>query len=192
MQNIYSKRYDGVNLYLEFTVKTKLIGKLVLSLFILLCFVVIIYLTISAAKDDNNYYSEFITPALIFTLVLIAFPVRYLIWNCYGKEFLILNTKSLSYYYSYRFLETNVNTKLINDLSIAIETVKENEDGKYGRLVFYNVNETTNLQEFIFQTSVLLKYEDLEQIRKEIFDLFFKDDFYEIKNKKLVDKIYLN
>ncbi|SFO12270.1 hypothetical protein SAMN05421741_12128 [Paenimyroides ummariense] len=191
MQNIFSKRYDGVNLYLEFTVKTKLIGKLVLSLFILLCFIVIFYLTISSSKDENNN-SEFITAAIIFTFVLIVFPVRYLIWNCYGKEFLIINDKSLSYYYSYKFLETNLKTKLINELSIAIEVVKEDENYKYGRLIFYNINEETKLNEFLFQTSVLLKYENLEIIRKEILDLFFDNYFKEINNKKLFSDIYLN
>lgn len=191
MQNIFSKRYDGVNLYLEFTVKTKLIGKLVLSLFIMLCFIAIFYLTINGSKDENSN-SEFITAAIIFTFVLIVFPVRYLIWNCYGKEFLIINDKSLSYYYSYKFLETNLNTKLINELSIAIEVVKEDEKYKYGRLIFYNINEETKLNEFLFQTSVLLKYEDLEIIRKEILDLFFDNYFKELNNKKLFSDIYLN
>lgn len=191
MQNIFSKRYDGVNLYLEFTVKTKLIGKLVLSLFIMLCFIAIFYLTINGSKDENSN-SEFITAAIIFTFVLIVFPVRYLIWNCYGKEFLIINDKSLSYYYSYKFLETNLNTKLINELSIAIEVVKEDENYKYGRLIFYNINEETKLNEFLFQTSVLLKYEDLEIIRKEILDLFFDNHFKELNNKNLFSDIYLN
>lgn len=191
MHNVFSKRYDGLNLYLEFTVKTKLIGKLVLSLFILLCFIAIFYLTVNSSKDENNN-SEFITAAIIFTFVLIVFPVRYLIWNCYGKEFLIINNKSLSYYYSYKFLETNLKTKLINELSIAIEVVKEDETDKYGRLIFYNISEETNLNEFLFQTSVLLKYQDLELIRKEIFDMFFEEHFKELNSENMFKEIYLN
>lgn len=191
MDNVFSKRYDGVNLYLEFAVKTKLIGKLFLSLFILLYFIVIFYLTINSSKDENNN-SEFITAAIISTFVLIVFPVRYLIWNCYGKEFIIINNKSLSYYYSYKFLETNLKTKLINELSIAIEVVKEDETDKYGRLIFYNISEETNLNEFLFQTSVLLKYQDLELIRKEIFNVFFDEHFKELNSKNMFKEIYLN
>lgn len=191
MYNIFSNRYDGVNLYLEFTVKTKLIGKLVLSLFILLCFIAIFYFIIKAPKDENNN-SEFITAAIILTFLLIVFPIRYLIWNCYGKEFLIVNSKSLSYYYSYKFVDTNLNTKLINELSIAIEVVKEDENYEYGRLIFYNINDETNLNEFLFQTSVLLRYQDLELIRKEIFDIFFDENFKQLKNKNLFKDIYLN
>ena len=191
MHNVFSKRYDGLNLCLEFTVKTKLVGKLVLSLFILLCFIAIFYLTVNSSKDQNNN-SEFITAAIIFTFVLIVFPVRYLIWNCYGKEYLIINNKSLSYYYSYKFLETNLKTKLINELSIAIEVVKEDETDKYGRLIFYNISEETNLNEFLFQTSVLLKCQDLELIRKEIFKIFFDEHFKELNSKNMFKEIYLN
>ncbi|WLD24841.1 hypothetical protein NU10_05535 [Flavobacterium dauae] len=139
MQNTYSKKFDGINLHLEFIVKTKLIGKLVLSLFILLCFVVLVYLAIPSSKDDNGS-SDFVVPIVIFTIVIVAFPVRYLIWNCYGKEYLIINTKTLSYYYSYHLINTTLKTKKYNKLSIAIEIVKDNEEGKLGRLVFFDEN----------------------------------------------------
>jgi len=188
MQNTYSKRFDGINLYLEFTVKTKLVGKLVLSLFIILCFVAFVYLVLLSFPINDDV----IIPIVIFTIVIIAFPVRYLIWNCYGKEYLIINKKTLSYYYSYYLINTMLKTKKYNEISIAIEIVKENEEGKFGRLVFLDTNKETSLPDFLFQTSVLLKYDDLEIIRKNIFDLFFNEDFKEIDNKKLFEKIYLN
>ena len=53
MQNTYSKRFDGINLHLEFKVKTKLIGKLVLSLFIVLCFIILVYLHIQSFTLGN-------------------------------------------------------------------------------------------------------------------------------------------
>ena len=191
MLNTYTKQFDGVNLYLQLSVKTKLIGKLVLFFFIIICFIAVAYLTVTSSKDENNN-SEFIVPALIFSIIIIVFPVRYLIWNCYGKEYLILNTKTLSYYYSYHIINTTLKTKKINELSIGIEIIKEEDNIEYGILIFYNINEETNLSEFLFQTSVLLNYEDLQHIRNAIFDLFFEDEFKEIDKEEIFNKIYLN
>lgn len=187
MENYYRKKTDGINLYLELNVRNPLWGKLILILCILMALTPVVYLIYDSIKKPENT-SDIIIPVLIIIGLIIIFPLRYLIWNCYEKKFIVINEKSISYNYNYKILVTNLKTISINQLGSEIEVVKIEKDIEYGRLLFYNYNKETNLPEFIFQTSVLLKVENLQEIEEAIIALFNKKE----KENDLLQTFYVN
>lgn len=170
MKNYYIKKTDGINLYLELNIKTQLFGKVLLLICILMAFVPILFLAYDSHKNPEST-SDFVFPALIIVGLIIIFPVRYLIWNCYGKEFIVINKKSISYNYNYKIISTNLKTIKIDHLGTFIEIVKEDNGTQYGKLLFYNYDNETNLPEFVFQTTVLLDINMLQEIENTLWQL---------------------
>lgn len=173
MKNIIQKHSDGINLYSIFKVEASKTGKIILSICIIILLVVFV-LVISTI--EKQYIASAVLPILIFSGFMIIFPVRYLIWNLYGKENLIVNTKSISYFYDYGFFKTNLKTIFFYKLGTGFQFVREDEEGEKGRLLFYNYNKESNLPELIHQTSVLLDLVDVSEIDLEIKSLFEKPE----------------
>ena len=124
MSNSTIKHSDGINLYVEFSVRAKPIGKIILSILILftLAAFIIIFSTL-----DQEEIGKFIIPLSMPCFLFLVIPKRYLIWNLYGKENLIINSKTISYNYDYGFIRTNLKTIPFYHLGTGIELYKENK-----------------------------------------------------------------
>ena len=110
-------------------------------------------------------------PCFLFLVI----PIRYLIWNLYGKENLIINSKTISYNYDYGFIRTNLKTIPFYHLGAGIELYKENKGIQEGKLILYNFRAQDNLPEIIHETTVLVNLEDVKEIDIEISKLFLKE-----------------
>ncbi|UUV20738.1 hypothetical protein [Paenimyroides aestuarii] len=170
MNNYYKKKTDTINLYLELNVRASFFGKTLLLITILIALIPLFFFARDSYKNPENS-SDFILPAIIIIGLIIIFPVRYLIWNSFGKEFIIINAKTISYNYNYRIITTNLKTIPFNKLATRIDIVKEENNIEYGKLVFFNYHKETNLPELIFETSVLLCLDDLKKIEHSIWEL---------------------
>ncbi len=113
-----------------------------------------------------------IIPFVIVLLLFIGLPLKYLLWNLYGYEELIVNTKTISWSYDYGFFRTNLNTVKYYRLGTGYEKVRGDEKDEVGRLVFYNYRETDNLPEIIHQTTVLINKAELKEFDKSITAIF--------------------
>ncbi len=93
----------------------------------------------------------------------------------YGQEFLIVNTKSISWSYNYGIFKTNVNTEIYNRLSLGYEKVITIDNIEMGRLIFYNYRQEDNLPEVIHQTTALLSSSDIKRLSDNIKELFISE-----------------
>lgn len=107
------------------------------------------------ANTESSSVSTFEILA-IFSLLYI-FPIKYLLWNLFGKEHLIINTKSISHSFDYGFIKTNLSTQPVNRLETYYQQRMSDETNEFGQLVFYNYRQDNNLPELIYTTNALLK-----------------------------------
>lgn len=91
---------DGVCVYVSVSVTNSLVGKILLLLANGIALTVLVLSVV-----------EWIPALLLVTLVMLALLMRYTLWNLFGAENLIINTKSLSYQHDYGFWKTGYTTK---------------------------------------------------------------------------------
>ncbi len=83
MKNTVEKHSDGINIYAEFSVKSNPIGKIIL---LILVFVLIVFFVLVFSTIDVDTIGKSIFPIVIMAFFLLVIPIRYLVWNLYGKE----------------------------------------------------------------------------------------------------------
>lgn len=185
MKNKASIHFNGINVSVELNVQSKLIGKIALASLILL---VLLFLGYILNSLEEKEIIKAIFPILIISFFIIYFPVRYLLWNLFGKEMLVVTRKTIAFSYDYGIVSTNLKTISFNNLATKIEIVKEIDNIKLGKLVFINYNEADDLPEFLYETSILIPSEKLEKIDQFISDLFYVEE----DNSVIISEIYLN
>lgn len=160
---------DGINAYAKISVNASQTGIKILSGFLILEIIIVLGLLWQIKSEE---VISMIIPILIVLVVFVGLPIKYLLWNLYGKEELIVNTKSISWSYDYGFFKTNLQTVKYHRLGTGYEKVKGDDDKEVGKLIFYNYREEDNLPEFIHQTTILLNKKEIEKFDKEISDVF--------------------
>lgn len=169
MKNRIEISTDGVNAYANIEVNASKIGIRILSIFLVLEILGVIGL-FSQAKSGE--IASVIIPFLIVLILFVGLPVIYLLWNLYGKETLIVNTKSISWAYDFGFFKTNLKTVKYNRLGTGYEKVRGEEGDEVGRLILLNFREDDNLPEVIHQTTVLLNRKEIQEFDNEISYIF--------------------
>ncbi len=142
MKNKIKISTDGINAYAKIEVNASRIGTQILSFLLLVEIFVLIGLLTQIKSEE---IVSMIIPFVIVLLLFIGLPLKYLLWNLYGYEELIVNTKTISWSYDYGFFRTNLSTVKYYRLGTGYEKVRGDEKGEVGRLVFYNYRETDNL-----------------------------------------------
>ncbi|WP_028890224.1 hypothetical protein [Tenacibaculum ovolyticum] len=180
MRNVFDISSDGINVYLSLEIKTSRTLKVLLV--IVLLFVVVLLGFLFSALDIKEV-PKLILPMIIIPVLIFYFLIRYVLWNLFGKEVVIVNRKSISSGLDYGLYKTNLKTILIDRLGFGEEFVREFELVRYGNINFYNYNKLTNLPELIHSTSVELTLEEIINVHDKVSEIFM-DDFNE-ENKFL-------
>ncbi len=175
MKNSITIDNDGLNIYATLTVKANPIGKVVLGIIVLLLTALLLFAITNLPQKDAG---QFALPLIILAAFILIVPFRYLIWNMFGKEKLLINTKSLSYSYEYGFATTGYKTIKFDSLGSGFEFVRRMKTTDLGKLLFYNYDKDTGLPILIYQTSVLVSESELGELDNEISSLF-ESDFYD-------------
>lgn len=114
--NLVSVHSDGICIYLTIKVRNALFPKVLLVFFNML-----LLTAIMAAV----YY--WIPVLLLVVAITEVFLGRYTLWNLFGRELIMFNTKALTYQHDYGFFKTKTVTctmgKLLNCKAVA--TVRE-------------------------------------------------------------------
>ena len=169
MRNRVNIKSDGINVYAELTVKADAAGKIIVTTLIL-TFMALVTIGLSTLKQEE--IGSIIIPIALLLGLIIAFPVRFLIWNMFGKEYLVINTKTISYNYDYGLIRTNLKTIKFNRLGTDFEEGQSKNGMKQGYLVFYNYREEDNLPEIIHKTTILTDYDNIRKLDQEIHSIF--------------------
>lgn len=172
MKNVVIKYNNGLNLYATLSVKANITGKIIVAIMILTLLTIYAFIASTITKE---HLRDMLFPLILMLALILYFPVRYLLWNLFGKETLIVNTKTVSYSYDYGILKTNLKTIHFDKLATGFQFIKEQNKIKTGNLVFYNYGTEDNLPEIIHQTSVLFEEIDILEIDMEISKIFLNE-----------------
>lgn len=165
---------DGINVYVNATVKINPVIKILISILAVIVFALFMTLVTHIRHNDVK---AFIIPLLIMSFLLIYFVARPVMWNLFGQEVLIINTKSISYCYEYGIIRTRLKTIKFHRLGIGYEKVRYFDQIEYGKLCFVDYNEDDNLPSQIHETTVLLPHGKIKEIDNKISDIFNREYF---------------
>jgi len=172
MRNRIHITSDGVNAHATLEVRASKIGIRILQLLLVAEIALFGWVGITL---DAKELSGFAIPGLIIVIFFIGLPLKYLLWNLYGKEEMIVTAKSLSWRYDYRFFRTNWKTKKYDRLGTGFQKVRTENGLELGRLVFFNYSEDTGLPEVLHETTVLLSKPQIQNFDSEIAQIFRND-----------------
>jgi len=168
---------DGINIYIHSYIKSKLIGKLVVGGMILTFFTAYIWFVTTA---DFDGIGKAVIPLILIPCLVLFFGGRFLLWNIYGHEAIIVNSKSVSYSYDYGIIQTNLKTITYDKLGIEYVPTRNIEDEQFGRLSFINYRTEDNLPEVIHETGIEISTEfahDIaDNLRQVLYSEFTEDN----------------
>ncbi|WP_199137425.1 hypothetical protein [Pedobacter sp. ASV12] len=171
---------DIFNVYIRSSVSTNRYVKVLFTLFNLGAFVTLLWLAISMQKDG---------PApLIFLLPLIYFFSlgKYLIWNIFGEEIIIVNVTHVSYQHSYGLWKTKLKTEKYSLIEAwPVDETQTEEDVK---LWFGSYQKETKLRETVFQSTIAIKASEW----LSVYNLLSEIQLDEFSVEKGFPKIYSN
>ena len=173
MNNSADIQFDGVNVYVNLSIKVDRISNIMVAGFNIIAISLFVLLVSAVEKQEVG---KFIIPFAIMSILIIFFPLRYMLWNFFGKEILIVNTKCISWAYNYGFFKTNLKKIPFRRIATSYEFVRESGGIDFGRLQFINYSPLTNLPVTIHTTSVLAPKGDIEKIQNAIEQLFYQKD----------------
>jgi hypothetical protein len=171
MNNTLEITTDSINVFVTAKVKADLIGKWVLTVFNIGLLIVYIAIIVNVEQSEIG---KFFIPIILMFFPCVFFPWKYWFWNFFGKEFIIVNTKTITHYHDYGIVVQTPKTLTHRSLATSYELVKMEDGREYGRLHFISYDEQTDLPEKIFQTSVILSKEELESIQEHLKKIFIK------------------
>lgn len=181
MNNILQMNSDQVNLYITINVETKLIGKIVISGIIVSMSILIGFTLLNTDQAFDSI--DTVLPVFILIILIYILPIKYFLWNFFGKEHIIINTKSISHSFDYGLIRTALRTQKIDRLALHYEAGTIKEDIEKGHLIFYNYRNEDHLPEIIYRTNAILTKEKILQIEDEIQRLYqheFNEGFHYI------------
>lgn len=120
---------------------------------------------------DDNHAGVLLGVTAAFG-ALVVLPWWYLIWNTYGKEHLLITTKSITHQLDHGFVLLRPKTHLHRELLVDLDLRDPGAPRSMGSLVFARLNERTGIPEEIMRTTILLRSEDLSSIRAAIARLY--------------------
>jgi hypothetical protein len=119
---------------------------------------------------------EWIPGLFICTLIFLAFLTWTTLWAFWGKENLIINTKSLSYQHDYGFFKTRYTVKSIHARLIVISQKTDDEV----RCSFVSYQESNDLPLEIYSMTLPISEKECERINTLIEELYvdrLSDDY---------------
>jgi hypothetical protein len=160
---------DNINIYLKISVRSKKIGRILLTVIIIL---LIIFWIFAFSFVDGNEKGKIIAGLFIPCSLSLFLSIRYLLWNIYGTENVIINTKTISYSYNYGFFQTPLKTLYFNQLAFNFKVTKKENDSHFGEIVFFQYNPKTNLPEILHETTIEIESKRYKEIEEMIIEIF--------------------
>jgi hypothetical protein len=155
--------HDGLNVRLFMKVESTKMGK------ISMIFVNLIGLALLGIALE-----EWLLGLLAMAALWLIFFGWITLWNFFGKELVIINTKSLSYQHTYGFYITPLETKKINRaMNISLLPAGETKGTPHYNLVFESFNEN-DLPEELYRTALPISEDELTLLKKYIRRLYFE------------------
>jgi hypothetical protein len=154
--------YDGICLYATLKVGTsKVANTILIGLNVLLASAIVIFLI------------EAVPAAAIAFALLAIFLVKYTLWNIFGEERLVINTKTVSVQHHYGFFTTALQTFAFNQrLSIVPFDNTPTGDENYLKFLIQSYHPENDLPSILFESALNLGETDYQKFVKYTNRLF--------------------
>lgn len=174
MDNITEYWNDGVNFHLHSKVK---IPNWMKAGLILLNSALCLFLIFLASESIGEFESGRNLIMIVIGFLALWFYTlgRYSLWNLFGEEDIIINSKAIHWTYNYGFFSINRNVSFSKIIWYYYYEEREFEGQKWSKLFFDIQNEETNLRENVFESTVLIKEEIAKEVFTQIQQLFQSD-----------------
>lgn len=173
---------DGINVFITSTIHPESWVKFFLTSLNLALLIFCIWIMSNIGEEDIG---KMLLPLLFMIVIFIFLPWRYWFWNMFGKEYIIINTKTITHYYDFGIIQTSPKTVHHFQLSITNEFVKTISDEEYGKIHFISHDSNTDLPEQVFQTSVLMSKKNILKICDKVAEIH--DGTFNNNNSKFPD-----
>ena len=163
---------DGLNIYASFQSKVAPYVKWILVLLNLLVLSGYVALIVNIPKDSQGDFAILFIVIPLFTGLTLT---RFTFWNLWGRESIIINTKSFSYQYDYGILTLNLKTKETNGLSWAIHDEFIDGDQTYVTVNFGTFDEH-DLEIHLHTTSLRMNLNSYIKLNDLLHELYTEED----------------
>lgn len=185
MRNDYKLNSDGTHIKLTLNQNSTTKGKVILSIIVSILIGVLVYLPFSFPIINNP---DLILPIIVFAIIIFVFPIRYLFWNLFGKEYFIINKNKLSSHRDFGVYRTNLNIQQFERLHLEFENTKTFEEIECANLIFKSFNKDPSLSKYIYSSSINLELEVIKEIKNKISKLDSNIYFSETTEEVLVQE----
>lgn len=168
MKNRIQITTDNKQVHATIEVNASKTGTAILAVFILLEVVIFSMLLSEAPLEELLYKS---IPILLIALFLIGFPIKYLLWNLYGQEKLIISKQTIQWQYHYGLFSGEQREADYILLTTAYERIREINGEEVGRLLFYSANTETEVSKMIHRTSALITKQEADLLNAKIWSV---------------------
>jgi ABC-type multidrug transport system fused ATPase/permease subunit len=159
---------DYVNLHVVIEAETSPVVKAVL-IFFNLCTVGIVVLALA----------DWLLGLFVIGMLLMGLFGWLTLWFGYGKEKLIINTKSISYQYQYGFYTTKLETRPIKRaLNISLAPSRDRNGLEYFNLIFETFNKY-DVPEEIYRSALSITRSEFAVLKRSVRALYFEKVDYE-------------
>lgn len=124
MKNELNIETDSNNIYAEFNLKAEKASKITFGVLILIIFGILFGLLLTSKSSD---LTSMVLPGF-FIVSSLGFCIKYLFWNIYGQEVIVINSNSISYSKNYGFFKTNLTSIIFDELNIVPTVFKVSFD----------------------------------------------------------------
>ncbi|MDX5345951.1 MAG: hypothetical protein LPK19_01780, partial [Hymenobacteraceae bacterium] len=166
MKNICKVFSDGTCIYIDLYVKSAWIGRFFLFAFNLFIFSGLLFLLV---KVEDVYIGQVLVASAVFLTFYGFTVVRYTLWNFFGHESIIINTKTLTTQSDYGFFLSKPKTIELNGWALEYAQKQETKAGVQHTIQIFTYDEHDR-PVFVYETGVTILQEDCEMITKVLTD----------------------
>jgi len=169
---------DGVCVYVSAKVSNPILGKIAL----VIADAMILSVAILAIKIR-------IPGLLLFSMLPLFFLAKYTLWNFFGRETLIINTKSFSYQHDYGVIKMAfVTKKIANKIIVKALPVETDDTENPLQLSFISYHKENDIPFEVYHTSLYFSEKEAIYINSLIQQLFID----ELSKNNEFPAVYLN
>jgi hypothetical protein len=183
-KNDISIESDGKNVYITYFVNGHIAGLILIGFFNLVFITLDVFIASQIGPGSEN---NLVIPFLFFTAFIVFWPLKYFLWNAFGKEMVIVNSKSVSYSRSYGLITTKMNSTVYSELGYEIELIGRKFNEEIGNIVFTDADIKTGVPKEIFTTSVPVELFKQKEAINEIEKVLIINQIDRFKNNDLFE-----
>ena len=170
MKNTAEITNDGASVYLDSAVRPNKMVRIALFIANLLACAIYGLILYAIWGEEVPRLSLFLVYALL-PLLYVGTLGRLTLWNLFGREYVIINTKTIAYRRNYGFFTTALKVLTFKDLHYTILGRGKDSGIDSGTLQFAHHNEQ-GLSVRLFTTSVTLPIKRLKEVTDQVRFLF--------------------